>query len=188
MIPVREVEAGIVGAMQLAKFDAKGLAFFDDTPARFWLSFYAAAIIAPLFILLLILQYLNTPSLGGFPHYIILELLSYVISWLAFPLIMAYLVRQLDRRQQYYRFIAAYNWASVLQNGVYLPIAILSITGALPVDLANSLALIALSWVLAYTFFIARTALDIPPGTAAGIVFMNLLLGLFIELVTGRFI
>ena len=188
MIPAREVVAGIAGALQLAKFDVQGLAFFDDTEGRFWLSFYAAVIIAPLFLILITLQYLNEPSSGGYPHFIILEMLAYVISWLAFPVIMAYLVKSLDRQARYFRFIAAYNWASVLQNGIYLPIAILAITGALSADAANFLALIALSWVLAYTFFITRRALDVPPGTAAAIVFMNFLLGLLIEAATGKFV
>jgi len=188
MVPIREVSAGIAGAIQLAKFDRDGLLFFDDTEARFWLSFHAAVVVAPLFIVYVIVRYLTEPTADGFVHFVIIHMLSYVISWVAFPLVMAHLVGQLDRQRHYFRFIAAYNWAGVLQNGVFIPIATLGITGALSADLASSMTLIILLWVLGYTFFIVRAALDLPAGTAAAVVFMNFLLGLFIEAVTGRYV
>ena len=84
------------------------------------------------------------------------------------------------------RCLVAYNWLSVIQNGVYLPVVILGITGTFAQGLSNFLAMIALMWVLGMTLFVTRKALEVPIGTAAGIVVMDLLLGVLIEVLTSR--
>jgi len=42
---------------------------------------------------------------------------------------MMLVVRAIDREPLYIRGIVAYNWAAVLQNLLYMPVAILGLTG-----------------------------------------------------------
>ena len=184
---INHVAAGLAGALRLARFDNSGMAFFEINLSGFWRSFWAAGLVAPLFLLLLVLRQLDAPG-GAFGHHITIESLAYVIAWVMFPLVMASLSKQLGCAKHYFSFIIAYNWCGAIQNGVYLPIAILGYTGALSSGLANLFALAAIIWVLVYTFFVARTALQVPPVTAFGIVVLDLALGLTIDVVTNKFL
>ena len=90
---------------------------------------------------------------------------------------MLYLAPVLQKEDKVVRYLVAYNWLSVIQNGVYLPVVMLGITGTFAQGLSNFLAMITLMWVLGITLFVTRKALEVPFGTAAGIVVMDLLLG-----------
>jgi hypothetical protein len=178
----------LAGAMKLARFDASGMNHFEVSTEGFWRSFLAAAIVAPFFGMLLILRHFDADGGGQFLHNLILEFETYAISWLVFPLVMAGFTRMQGCAQNYVAFIVAYNWCGAIQNAVYLPIAILAHAGTLSSDLANAFGLGAILWVLAYNFFVARTALQVPAGTAVGIVFIDLMLGLMLDMVSNRFL
>jgi len=125
MLPTQDIVHGVAGALRLAKFDADALDDFDTTHTGFWRSFYAALLILPLFWLFLATRFVSSPPEAPFVHFMIIQTLAYAIAWLAFPVVMATVVRFLDRDEHFIRYIVAYNWISVLQNGVYLPIIIL---------------------------------------------------------------
>ncbi len=186
--PLTEIVASLIGASRLARFDADGLAYFNDSVTGFWRSFFAAAIIAPFFMILLILRVATDETDLSVPRYLALEAIAYVIAWVAFPLVMAYLARIMELQSRYFKYLTAYNWCGVIQNAVYLPIAILAYAGVIGDDLANTLALLALIWILAFTWFVTRNALELPAGTAAGIVGLDFLLGLVIDAVANRMI
>ncbi len=186
MSALAQITVGLAGAVRLAKLDTSGFDYFEDTTDAFWRSFLAAWVVAPLFVLYLIVGYLSTDHVDSFAHYLIIELLAYAIAWLAFPLVMLNLARPLDREDRVVRYLVAFNWISVVQNAVYMPIVILGITGALGDGLANMMALVVFLWVLGLTFFVTRKALELPAATTAGIVVMDLLLGVLIETVTNR--
>jgi len=180
------ITVGLAGALHLVKLDVRGLDYFGDTTEDFWNSFLSAALVAPVFILYLVIRYVGTDDGGSFPVYLLAQMMSYAIAWLVFPLVMLHLAPVLQREDKMVRYLVAYNWVSVLQNAVYLPIIILGITGTFAQGISNFLAMIALMWVLGLTLFVTRKALDIPFGTAAGIVVMDLLLGVLVEVLTGR--
>ena len=180
------ISVGLSGAVRLVKLDTQGFDYFGDTAADFWRSFLAAALVAPLFLLYLVIRYVGSDTDGSFPVYIAAQILAYVITWLAFPLVILYLAPVLQKEDKAVRYLVAYNWLSVIQNGVYLPVVMLGITGTFAQDLSNFLAMIALIWVLGITLFVTRKALEVPLGTAAGIVVMDLLLGVLVEVLTNR--
>jgi len=186
--PLTEIVTSLIGAFRLARFDADGLAYFNNSLAGFGRSFFAAAIIAPFFVVLLIARVVSEEAELPVARYLALEAIAYVISWVAFPLVMVYLARIVGFQSRYLCYITAYNWCGVIQNAVYLPIAIFAYFGVIGTDLANTLALLALIWILAFTWFLARNALDLSAGTAAGIVGLDFLLGLVIDAVANRMI
>ena len=87
----------------------------------------------------------------------------------------------MDRREKYARFIIAYNWAAVVQNSIYLPVAILSVNGIFSPSTAGLLGFAILLFFILYTWFIAKTALNIPGRRAATIVAIDFALSLLIN-------
>jgi hypothetical protein len=181
MISLREVFTALYGAYRLARLDKGGLKFFDVTNQGFWNSFYAAVLVAPLYVVLLLIRYSNLHEHVPLIRFFAIEAIAYVIAWVAFPLLMASLARLLEREAFYIRYIVAYNWAAVLQNALYIPIAILSAAGIMSISLANTLGLLAIALIVFYTWFITRTALEVAAGLAAGIVGLDFLLNVLIN-------
>jgi hypothetical protein len=183
MVPAREIVASLYGAYRLARADGEGLKFFNDSTEGFWRSFFAAVLVLPFYFVLLVVRHATTMEhMAAFRFYAV-EMIAYVIAWVAFPLVMASLVRVFHRDRFYVRFIVAYNWAAVLQNGVYLPIAILTAAGLLSDPLANTLGLLAIAVIVVYVWFVTRVALEIEAGKAAGIVGLDFLLSILINAV-----
>ena len=180
------ISVGLSGAVRLVRLDTQALAYFGDTAADFWRSFLAAAVVAPLFLLYLVIRFFESETGGSFPAYLFAQMLAYAIAWLAFPLVMLYAAPVLQKEDRMVRYLVAYNWLSLIQNGVYLPVVMLGITDTLAQGLSNFLALIALIWVLGMTLFVTRKALEVPFGMAAVIVVTDLLLGVLIEVLTSR--
>jgi len=177
-----EVASSLYGAFRLARFDPSGLNYFNISLNGFWNSFFAAVIVAPLFGLLILLQYQNvpvdpppSPIRFGFAHGI-----GYVISWTIFPVLMISLVRFIKRDVYYVRFIIAYNWAAVLQNAFYMPLAIAAQLGMLSAEAGTFLGLIVLTAVLFYVWFVTRVTLAVSPGMAAAIVFFDLVVSIIV--------
>lgn len=179
MIP-RDVVAALYGAVRLARFDAGGLAYFDISVNGFWRSFLAAVLVLPLYTALVAVRYGMADAPGGVGA-IVIDGLAYVINWVAFPVVMLTLSKVVDRERNYLRHIIAYNWATGLQHIVSLPLAILVLGGALPMELGAFLSLLVLGWVLIFSGYVAHIALDVPPGTAAGLVLVDLLIGLIVN-------
>jgi len=157
------------------------MGFFETTTGAFWRSFKAALLIAPFYGLLLALRY-EAGEIGATVwRYGAIEIIAYVISWVAFPVLMLSVTKRLGCEGNYLRFMVAYNWAAVPQNMLYLPIAMLSVTGIISPDAAGFFALVVLMLIVGYVWFITKTALDITPAKAAVIVAMDFALSILIN-------
>ena len=178
---MREVSASLFGALRLAQFDAGGLRFFNMTTTGFRRSFLAAALVAPLFAVLLFVRYLTGQDQAPVLRYAAVESIAYVIAWVAFPVAMDPISKILGRSDRYIQYMVAYNWAAVWQNAVYLPLAVFGVTGAIPGPAYSILNIAALALIMFYGWFIARTTLQVPSATAAGLVVFDFLLSLFIN-------
>ena len=179
-LTAREAVYSIFGVYRLALLDKSGLSYLDRSPEGALRSFHAALIVLPAYALLVILRLWDIlPEVSLF-RFIAVEGLAYVISWTAFPLVMFYISGLLDRSGRYFEFLSAYNWSSVIQMGLYLPVVAIADSGLVPEGLGEGLVLIVTMLVLIYQWFIARTTLDINGGSAAGIVLLDMILAVFI--------
>jgi hypothetical protein len=176
-----ESAISLYGAFRLARFDPHGMRCFNIAPRGFWRSFSAAVIVAPFYAMLLATAYPALEGTRGPVRFALAEGIAYVVAWVAYPLVMAWLTQQLDRFDRFIGYIVAYNWAAVLQNAVIIPINMLWITGTLQPDFGFLLWVIAFSLILAYLWFIARTALALAPMAAASIVGIDVVLNLMIS-------
>jgi hypothetical protein len=180
-VTLPEVTRALYGAYRLARLDTGGMAYFDVSADGFWKSFFAAVIIAPLYLLFLLLHYQAAGIDAPFIRYISLEVIAYVVSWALFPLVMAGVTKFLQREEKFIAYIVAYNWATVWQNAFYLPIQILVAAGILSPEAGSTIGISVLMAVLFYVWFITRTALGVPVSTAVALVVLDLILTVMVN-------
>ncbi len=184
--PIGEISSSLYGTIRLAFGDKNGMSYFNISHLGFWRSFTAAIIVAPIFTLLLNVRYAVSDSDINFPRFVAIYVIAYVIGWIAFPLIINYITNMLGNGQKFIRYIVIYNWASVLQNFIYLPFAILVEVHFFHGTAATLIGLCLLGLVFLYTYFITKTALEVSVGIAAGIVVLDLILSIIISAITQR--
>ena len=184
MAPLSEIIRSLYGALHLARGDTSGMAFFNATEQGFWRSFTAALLIAPLFALLLTIRYHVNEAGVSLLRFTAIETIAYVVIWVAFPLLLFHLTDIVGIGHRFIRYIVAYNWASVLQNLLYLPFALLVEAHLVQGAGSTFFGIILLGLVLLYTWFVTRTALEVTNLLAAGLVMIDLVLSIFINTIT----
>jgi hypothetical protein len=173
-----EVQLAVGGALRLARGDRRGLGFFDASIDGFWRSFRAGLICYPLYLLLLSFRLAGSRWAESGPVPILaVETIAYVISWVAFPLLMLPLARWLDRENRFLAFMVTYNWSQIPQAVLFLLIGLDGATGLLPPPVVQVAGLLAVIAVLVYQWFIARVALAVTGAQATLVVIIDVILG-----------
>ncbi len=181
MLSLAEIGPALYGAWRLARFDPNGMRFFDCSIEGFWRSFRVAVLAAPFTALLIALDLSDRSVTGGWFRVLAGEAIAYVIGWVAFPLLAFYLTDYIDRRAQYLGFIVAYNWSTLIQLAVVLPVALIYHGAILPSGPGLAVTYAADIALLVYEWFIVRTALNLPGVGAAGIVAIDVIVTLAIN-------
>ena len=172
-----EVRLALAGALRLARADPGGMAYFDPSPQGFWRSFRAAVLCYPLYLILLSNPIeLGTPVEVDEASLFVVETIHYVISWVAFPLLMLPLVDRFGRGDRYFPFMVAYNWCQVPQTILFTTVALLGATGALSSDGMLVADLFVGLAALVYEWYVSRVALAVSGGRAALVIFVDILL------------
>jgi hypothetical protein len=172
-LTAREMLYSLYGAYRLARLDKDGVVYFDSTPEGAMRSFHAAVLVLPAYVVLTLLRQWDQLGDLSLVRFLMVEGIAYVISWTAYPLLMFHVSGLLDRADHFYTFLCAYNWSSVIQMAVYLPVVLLAETGLLPPALSEGLVMITTLLILVYQWFVVRTTLDVNPGVAAGLVLVD---------------
>ena len=167
----------LYGAFRLARLDPDGLTYFDTTPASFQFSFFAAVLTFPVYILIVASAWIDAGIDVMVWRVVTVEFISYVIAWTAFPVILPLVLRLIDRQQHYIRAVVAYNWASVIQNFIYLPVVLFGLMGG---D-SGPIGLMVLFVVLFYSGYVLKVALDIRPSIAWAIVMLDVVISLVLN-------
>lgn len=188
MLTAAEITRSVYGAWRLAHADPGGMQFFDTTIDGFWRSFRVALLTLPAYLLLLWIERGSTtaaeigaPAAGSWIEIAAIDLIAYAISWLAYPLAVYYLAETLDREREYFGYIVAFNWSAVLQVAAFVPVAAITGLSLLPPPLDVLLHFAVVAALLAYSWFIAKTALRIGGLAAGGLVALDVLIGLLIS-------
>ncbi|SMH57823.1 hypothetical protein [Azospirillum agricola] len=166
----------LTGAYRLARFDRSGMDLIDRTPEGALASFYAAVVVLPGYALLLAIRLWDQVGDTPLLQVLTVESIAYVVSWTAFPLALHRIALLMGKAERYPGAVAAYNWSSVIQMTVYLPVMVLSATGLLPAFLAEGLVFGVMMAMLTYQWFVLRTALDLSGLAAAALVMVDLFL------------
>jgi len=180
-----EVQLAVGGALRLARGDPRGLGFFDTSIDGFWRSFRAAVICYPFFLILLGFRVSTARwQAAGLMPIVIVETIGYVISWVAFPLLMLPLSRWLGREERFLPFMVAYNWSQVPQTALFVILAAGAAGGLLPHAVAQLGDFAAAVAVLLYEWYIARVALAVSSSQAVPVVLLDLVLGSVLSRIT----
>ena len=164
------------------RFDVGGMAWFDLSIAGFWRSFFAALLAAPFFAVLVGMHFAQGDQPFDPGRATLVLAVAYCLSWAAFPVAAIIITRLLRLTDRYVALIVAFNWANVLQIAVILLANLIDASGLLPGSLGAIPPIAALAFVLVYQWFVTRTALATTTATAIGVVFLQLLIDVFIEL------
>jgi hypothetical protein len=177
-----EVRWALVGCLRLARGDRSGLSCFDRSLDGFWRSFMAAFLGYPLFLLLLTMRIslVQWDAVGGVPI-ILIETIGYVISWVAFPLLMLSVLRWVGRENRFFDFMVPYNWCQLPQSGLAVLVGLQAESGLVGDPLSQALMIAAVIAVFVYEWYIARVALETSAAAATMIVLIDFVLG---ELIT----
>lgn len=173
-----EVQLALGGALRLACGDRRGMSFFDVSIDGFWRSFRAGLICYPLNLVLLGFRVTTADwQQYGAASILIVETIAYVISWVAFPLLILQLSAWFNRQDRFIAFMVAYNWAQVPQIVLALLLALDIATGLVGGSAAHFAILAVLIATFCYEWYIARVALAVTVAQAAVIVMVDFLLG-----------
>ena len=180
-----EVQLAVGGALRLARGDPRGLGFFDTSIDGFWRSFRAGLICYPFFLILLAFRVSAAHwEASGVMRIVIVETIGYVISWVAFPLLMLPLSRWLGREDRFLPFMVAYNWSQLPQTALFVILAADTASGLLPHAVAQFADFAAAVAVLLYEWYIARVALAVSSSQAVPVVLLDLVLGSVLSRIT----
>jgi len=172
-----EVQMAVGGALRLAVGDRRGLAVFDASIEGFWRSFRAGVICYPLYLLLVSFRVADAQwEISGVAPILITETIAYVISWVAFPLLILPVARQLRREDRFLPFMVAYNWSQIPQTALFVLVGLNGATGLLPSSGLPFAGLLAAIAALVYEWYIARVALSVTGAQATLVVIIDLLL------------
>jgi hypothetical protein len=180
---INEAVRSAYGAWLMFRREPMGLAWFNTSEEGFWHSFQVAFLAAPAYAVMLLFDYVEKSGTAHASHplrFFLIQAIAYVISWVAFPLLMFHIANFLEREKAYFRYMVAYNWGNLIVIGISLPVALLAASGALPIGAMGMIRVAALVLILSYQGFIAIHGLEVPPFTAGMIVVVDFTLGLFI--------
>ncbi|MBF0251849.1 MAG: hypothetical protein HQL35_14605 [Alphaproteobacteria bacterium] len=182
MIGAREATLSLAGALRIARFDARGMLFFNASVAGFWRSFWVAALIAPFHFLYVALVWRMMEEGTSLARYVSLEVIVYVCGWVAFPLAMVTVSQLLERTERFLLFATAYNWTQLVLAAIGVPVQIAVVTGLLS-GAAMSIALAGvIVYALVLTWFLARRLLGVGDFAAALVVVVELAVSYVIQL------
>jgi hypothetical protein len=175
--PATEIRAAVVGIFQLWRGATAGFLNFDRTLAGFWRSYTACILGAPAHALLRLLGGDESAPVSS-AHDAIIEAIAYMMTWVAFPLLMTQFAKRLGREDRFFDYMVPYNWAGMVQLFLFAIAAMVRF--ALPPFLGSVLMLVAIAAVIHLQWFIAREGLAISGRVAFLIVLADLSLSLLI--------
>jgi len=183
-----EVAAGLTGAWRLFLRDEQGLKYIDCSMAGAARSFRLAVLLAPVYVVILAFVWAPLWSQLDLGSLVLVEGLSWVIGWTAMPIIVYAISEPMGVRDKWPTYVAAYNWASLIQIALVIPLLLLESAGLLPGMISFAFALIITLIRLSYLVFITRVSLGVGTGAAVGLTAVDFILGLFIELQADKII
>lgn len=169
------IEAGLRGVLMLARGQAHGAMLIEDTPEGAARSFWSAAICLPGFLALVMLDWAEDPPAAGVAYALLVQIIAHAAGWAGFAVASQALAQAAGRGAEWPHFIAAWNWANVVQYLLLLAVSLPPLLG-LPQPLASALAVATLGYQLWLVWFLAKTTLR-SRGLAIAVLGLDLVVG-----------
>ena len=180
-VALEEATRGLFATWRMFLRDPRAASLFENSHAGAVRSYWAAAIILPVYVLVASIEYAvpsesyaNFGKLAehaGLLSATLAEFCIYTLCWfVAWPLVVDRLAPYLDCEKNFFRYVAAYNWMHV----PYVLVGLLFWTGKMygvihdGNSFAASITLLAMLWT--YHWFVLRHALGLNGGYAGMLV------------------
>lgn len=180
-IALAETTRGLYATWRMFMRDARGADLFENSYAGAVRSYWAALIVLPIYLLSVAIEsafpsesYFNFATLAAHSGLLaasLAEFCSFTLAlFVVWPLVMDRLAVYLDCEENFFRYIAAYNWMHVPYVLIGLLFWIGKLSGVVHDgnSVIASLSLLGLLWT--YHWFILRHALGVNGGFAAMLV------------------
>jgi hypothetical protein len=169
-----EILKALYGVYLLARRHPDAPAMFDCSVDGFWRSLFAAVLVLPAHMLITVRTQMTVSPVEYGVDDGIIDLLIYVIAWLAYPALMLPITKVLGRGERIIDYMVPYNWASVPIGYLFGAITLAGMAGLVSPDIEMGLNIGAYASVVLLLAEIARRQLLIGPAMAAGIVVLDL--------------
>jgi hypothetical protein len=156
-----ELRLAVQGLLRLARFNSDFQRFFDQSPRGALRSFWLAMPIYP-YILVLLWRSEAMAHVADPAQFVFAMSVAYLHLWLLPPVIMTWILPLIGRRAELSGCICMYNWLSLLNVGIALPLLLLEIAGVPPdiMSIPNGiLDLVSLVWEAFLLTHVLRLAL-----------------------------
>ena len=186
MISVPRLANALYGTWLTLKFDMRGWDYFETSLRGFWASYTAALVLAPLHFVHVVADFSAERTTLTFAPYLVVEILSYILSWTIFPFAMLYASEFLGQAPRYFKHIVPYNWIRLPIEGPLYIVLLLSDFGFVAIEGVAFVNLIGLAALIIYGTFVAGVGLKIATGTAVSLVVLDFVLSLTTTLLIAR--
>ncbi|MBI3505325.1 MAG: hypothetical protein HY059_10810 [Proteobacteria bacterium] len=175
----RLVAVPLQGLMRVLRGDRTGLdAIGAGTQAGWIASFFVPAfLIAPAYAWMAVRRFAEIDFEPDFDTALLVETVGYVVGWTAFPVVSYAICERMGKSASWYGYVAAYNWANVIQIAFYLPAALFGTIEGMPALSLFVVDVIAVAAAIAIHFRVARVVLGIAPVAALMLVAIDLAVG-----------
>jgi hypothetical protein len=196
-VDIAYVQRSVDAAARLALRDTQAMESFDLTVDGYFRSFAAMIVALPLYVGLnygwetIVITYAkaigdqHTAALSFDVSDFALYTLDYLLSWLAFPVVMVFVLRFLGLTARYSALVIAYNWGTIIVFLLDVPAVALFGLGVISAFQALALQLIIFGFGLYYRFFVAMTALQSKPSVALAVALIDFITLSFLGLGLG---
>lgn len=181
MITTLEAFTGLYAAWRLFLRDARAVSLFDASPLGAVKSFFCAVIVLPGYAL--VVAYVHSASMAEVDwfRFLMVELIVYVVSWCAWPIVMFYVTQALDKSNNFLLYVTAYNWSAGPQMMIWLVVLFLAATGLVSGGLLTMINIAVIVVILIYKLFVMRATLNLKFFISLGLVLADTMLGQFIN-------
>jgi hypothetical protein len=181
----REVSYALYGTWRLVRMDPTGLVFFDRSLAGFWRSWWSLAFIYPAGLIISGIHATPAWEEAGLFRVALVQAIGSVIGYAAYPLIALALTRLVDRSQQFFDYIVAYNWSQVPVSALLLLIAALEGAGVLGNQAVVAYQAVLAAWC-AYHTYLVLVSLRAGFLVTVALVMLDVVLGVLVSLMVNR--
>ena len=152
-----EIARGTQGALRFLQRDPAAPFHFENTPEACLRSFQVMVLVAPIYMLYLMISYSRLNTIADTGEVALVEALHYVVDWLLYPWLFYEIARWRGWLDRYPRYIAALNW-------IGLPAIVVALIGSSIASIAPTAVAITLDLALRALFiywFIMATRLTL---------------------------
>ncbi|MFO1162147.1 MAG: hypothetical protein U1E60_25135 [Reyranellaceae bacterium] len=146
MLTAAEIARGVSGALKLLQRDPSAPRSFDNTMEACLRSFRVMALIAPLYVIYLLIYYSNVTTTADEVEIFLVEGVRYVVDWLLYPVLFYEAARRQGWLDRYPRYIGALNW-------INLPAMVVAVISLALTEIAPTAVAIVIDLGLRALFF-----------------------------------